>query len=148
MLQPACVQAANRVPTIKRVYSNLTTLWKLFCYSPKKAEQLKEIQAVLNMPQLKMLKLTDTRRLSHKNTIRSARRSYIALVTTLEATYAESGDAEAYGLCLFLGKLETVAGIYMLSEVLGSIARLCKDLQTKGLHLVQAPLAVSSTIRA
>ena len=60
MLQLACVQAANRVPTIKRVYSNLTTLWKLFYYSPKKAEQLKESQAVLDMPQLKMLKPTDT----------------------------------------------------------------------------------------
>ena len=70
MLQLACVQAANQVSLIKRVYSNLTTLWKVFYYSPKKAENLKEIQAVLNMPQLKMLKPTDTRWLSHENTIR------------------------------------------------------------------------------
>ena len=60
MLQLACVQAANQVLLVKRVYSNLTTLWKVFYYSPKKAENLKEIQAVLNMPQLKMLKPTDT----------------------------------------------------------------------------------------
>lgn len=60
MLQLACIQAANQVSLIKRVYSNLVTLWKLFYYSPKKAESLKEIQAVLNMPQLKMLKPTDT----------------------------------------------------------------------------------------
>ena len=69
MIQLECVQAANRILTIKRVYSNLTTLCKLFYYSPKKAKQLKEIQAVLNMPQLKMLKPTDTRWLSHENTI-------------------------------------------------------------------------------
>ena len=34
MLQLACVQATNQVPVVKRVYSNLTTLWN---YSPKKA---------------------------------------------------------------------------------------------------------------
>ena len=60
MLQLACIQAANQVSLIKRVYGNLMTLRKLFYYSPKKAESLKEIQAVLNMPQLKMLKPTDT----------------------------------------------------------------------------------------
>ena len=41
----------------------------------------------------------------------------------------------------------TVATIYMLSEVLGSIARLCKALQTKGLDLVQVSLAVASTLQ-
>ena len=136
LLQLACVQAANQVPLIKRVYSNLTTLWKVFYYSPKKAEYLKEIQAVLSMPQL-----------SHENTIRSVKRSYTAIVMTLEAIYEESGDAEAHGLSLLLKKLETVATIYMLSEVLGSIARLCKALQTKGLDLVQVPLAVASTLQ-
>ena len=35
----------------------------------------------------------------------------------------------------------------MLSEVLGSNARLCKSLQTKGFDLVQVPLAVSSTLQ-
>ena len=36
MLQLACVHAANQVHVVKRVYSNLTTLWKLFYYSPKR----------------------------------------------------------------------------------------------------------------
>ena len=75
------------------------------------------------------------------------KRSYIALVVTLEAIYEESGDAEAHGLALLLKKLETVAAIHMLSEVLGNIARLCKGLQTKGLDLVHVPVAVSSTLQ-
>ena len=146
ILQLACVQAANQVSLVKRVYSNLTTVWKLFYYSPKKAENLKEIQSVLNMPQLKMLKPTDTRWLSHENTITSVKRSYTAVVVTLETIHEESGDAEAHGLALLLKKLDTVAAIYMLSEVLGNIARLCKSLQTKGFDLVKVPLAVSSTL--
>ena len=36
----------------------------------------------------------------------------------------QSGDAEAHGLALLPKKLETVAAVYMLSEVLGSIPRL------------------------
>lgn len=83
---------------------------------------------MLNMPQLKMLKPTDTRWLSHENTIRSVKRSYTAIVVTLKTIHEESGDAEAHGLALLLKKLDTVAAIYMLSEVLGSIARLCKSL--------------------
>ena len=83
---------------------------------------------MLNMPQLKMLKPTDTYWLSHENTMKSVKRSYIALVVTLEAIHEESGDAETHGLAL-LKKLETVAAIYMLSEILGSISRLCKSLQ-------------------
>ena len=35
----------------------------------------------------------------------------------------------------------------MLSEVLGSIARLCKSLQTEGFDLVQDSLAVASTLQ-
>ena len=102
---------------------------------------------MLNMPQLKMLKPTDTRWLSHENTIRSFKRSYIALVVTLETIHEESGDAEAHDLALCLKQLETVAVIYILSEVLGNIVRLCKSLQTKGFDLVQVPLAVSSTLQ-
>ena len=114
---------------------------------PKKAENPKEIQAVLNMPQLKMLKPTDIHWLSHENTIRSVKRLYIALVVTLEAIYEESGDAEPHGLSQLLKKLETVATIYMLSGVLGCIARLCKGLQMKGFDLVHVPLAVSSILQ-
>ena len=65
----------------------------------------------------------------------------------MEAIHEESGGAEAHGLALLLKKLETVAAIYMHSEVLGSIARLCKRLKTKGFDLVQVQLAVSSTLQ-
>ena len=47
LLQLACVQAANSTTGIKHVYTTLTTLWKYFHYSRKRAESLKQIQHVL-----------------------------------------------------------------------------------------------------
>ena len=46
LLQLACVQSANKTPGIAHVYRTLTTLWKHFHNSPKRAECLKEVQSV------------------------------------------------------------------------------------------------------
>ena len=56
----ASVQATNVTPDIKHVYTTLMTLWKFFHYSPKHAESLKEIQKVLDLPELKIVKPSDT----------------------------------------------------------------------------------------
>ena len=63
MLLLACVQATNSTPGIKHVYTTLTALWKFFHYSPKRTESLKEVQSVLDLPELKIIKPSDTRRL-------------------------------------------------------------------------------------
>ena len=60
VLQLASVQAANATPGIKHVYTTLLTLWKFFHYSTKCAESLKEIQKVLDLPELKIVKISDT----------------------------------------------------------------------------------------
>ena len=59
VLQLASVQAANATPGIKHVYTTLMTLWKFLHYSTKRAESL-EIQKVLDLPELKIVKLSDT----------------------------------------------------------------------------------------
>ena len=66
LLQLAYVQAANNTAGIKHIYTTLTSLWKIFHYSPKRTERLKEIQHVINLPELKMIKPSDTRWLSHE----------------------------------------------------------------------------------
>ena len=68
LLQLACVQAANSTAGIKHVYITLTTLWKFFHYSPKRAQSLKGIQKVLDLPELKTVKPSDTRWL-HMNVV-------------------------------------------------------------------------------
>ena len=84
LLQLACVQAANSTTGIKHGYTTLTTLWKYFYYSSKRAEYLKEFQHVLNLPEMKVIKPSDTRWLAHKQCVKAVKVSYTALVVTLD----------------------------------------------------------------
>ena len=43
------------------MYVTLTALWKFFHYSPKRAESLKMVQQLLDLPELKIAKSSDTR---------------------------------------------------------------------------------------
>ena len=83
-LQLACIQAANGTPGIEHVYTTVLSLWKFFHNSPKRSQSLKEIQAVLELPELKIIKPSDTRWISHERCIKAIKASYNALVTTLE----------------------------------------------------------------
>ena len=63
------------------------TLWKLFNYSPKRAELLKKIQKVLNLPELNIMKPSDTRWLSHEHCVKAVKASYSSIVLALEKIY-------------------------------------------------------------
>ena len=76
VLQLASVQAANATLGIKHVYTTLITLWKVFHYSPKHAESLKEIQKVLDLPELKIVKPSDTCWLAHERCVKAVKASY------------------------------------------------------------------------
>ena len=60
-LQLAAVHAANEHREVQRALGTLLTIWKTFHYSPKKTEKLMEIQAVLDVPEIKIHKPSDTR---------------------------------------------------------------------------------------
>ena len=79
VLQLVCVQAANSTPGIKHVYVTFATLWKFFHYSPKQAEGLKEVQRVLNIPELNVFKPSDTRWLAHERYVKAVRRTTLPL---------------------------------------------------------------------
>ena len=118
LLQLACIQAANQTPGIEHVYATVSSLWKYFHYSPKRSQSLKEIQSVLNLPELKIIKPSDTRWLSHERSIKAIKASYNALVTTLETIYHESHLPEALGLSKALMKKSTICAIFLLDEAL------------------------------
>lgn len=48
--------------------------------SPKKTESLKEVQRVLDMPELKIIKPSDTRWLAHERCVKSVKASYSAII--------------------------------------------------------------------
>ena len=96
-LQLASIQAADVVGMVRRMSGTMTNLWKLFYYSPKKAEALKNVQSVLCMPELKVVK-RDTQWLSYERCVKAIQKELPALIITLHKLYDDSGDAEAYGL--------------------------------------------------
>lgn len=96
-LQLASIQAAESIQVIKNMFGTMTNLWKMFHYSPKKAEALKVVQSVLQLPELKVIKPSDTRWLSHERCIRAILKELPAIITTLHNLYEADGDAEAYG---------------------------------------------------
>ena len=102
----------------------MTNLWKIFYYSPKKAETLREIQIILNLPQLKVVMPSDTRWLSHERCVRAICKELPALIITLQQLNENSGDAEAFGISTILPSQVGISGIVLLSEVLDLLAKL------------------------
>ena len=95
-LQKACVQSANSTEGIKHVYTMLTTLWIFFHYSPKRCQNLKEIQNVLDFPELKIAKPSDTGWLSHEKCVSTVKKCYgVIIVSALETIYQESHEPKA-----------------------------------------------------
>ena len=133
LLQLACVQAANSTPGIKHVYITLTTLCKFFQYSTKRAECLKAVQRVLNMPELKVIKPSDTRWLAHERCVKAVKENYIAIVITLNNIYEETHQPEALGISKALNSKSTVSAVYLLDYVLPQVAKLSKILQSESL---------------
>lgn len=96
-----------------------------FYYSPKKAQALKDVQAVFELTRAeKIVKPSDTRWLSHERCIRAIRKELPSLIITLEMLYDDSGDAEAYGLAIVLSSFGGVATIFLLAAVLDLLAKL------------------------
>ena len=123
-LQLASMQAAERIPEMKRMFGMMRNLWKLFNYSPKKAETLKEIQMILHLPQLKVVKPSDTRWLSHERCVQAICKELPALIITLQQLHESFGDAEAFGISTLLASQVGISCIVLLSEVLDLLAKL------------------------
>ena len=129
-LQLAAVNAAAEHTEVRKVLCTLL-IWKVFHGSPKKAKKLAEIQEELQVPEIKMQKPSDSHWLARERAIRAVQRSLPALVSTFQETYAETGDAEVHGIATLLTKYKNVACMYMLSDVLYTVAKLQGSLQGK-----------------
>ena len=133
---------------IAHVYRTLTTLWKHFHNSPKRAECLKEVQSVLELPEMKVIKPSDTRWLSHERCVKAVKASYSAIVITIGQIYETTHEPEALGIHGALCKLSTIAAIYLLDFTLPQVAKLSKALQTEQLDLSLISSLVDATVQS
>ena len=148
VLQLASVQGANAIPGIKHVYTTLMILWKSFHYSQKRAESLKEIQKVLYLPELKIVKSSDTHWLAHERCVKAVKASYSLMVLALENIYETSHEPEALGLSKALSSHSTIAVMYLLDYILTQVAKLSHALLTKHLDLSLISSLVDATLNS
>ena len=146
LLQLAYVQAANATSGIKHVYVTLTTLWKFFHYSPERAECLKVVQRVLDLPELKIVKPSDTRWLAHERCVKAVKASYSAIVNALNNIYEQTHEPEALGIGRALCKPSTVAAMYLLDYALPQVAKLSRALQAERIDLTAITPLVDATL--
>ena len=107
---------------------------------PKKAETLKEIQMILHLLQLKVVKPSDTRWLFHESCVRAICKEIPALIITLQQLHESTGDAaEAFGISTLLASQVGISCIVLLSEVLDLLAKLNTFMQKKTADFSRLP---------
>ena len=79
-----------------------------------------KLRPVLNTPEIKVTKPSDTKRLARECCVQAVRQVLPTLVQTFKDICAESGDTETYGLSVFL----CTYNLYMLCDVLHTVAKL------------------------
>ena len=128
------------------MYVTLTTLWKHFHYSPKRAECLKEVQWVLDLPELKVVKPSNTRWLAHERCVKAVKASYRAIVNPLNNIYEKTHEPEALGISKVLCKPSTVCAMYLLDYALPQVAKLSISLQAEKIDLTAIAPLVDATL--
>ena len=89
------------------------------------------MQALVNHPQLKMIKPSDTCWLAHDRSVKAIRCSMRPLIDTLEHIHEDSGDPEALGMLRTMKTYNFVATLMMLRDVLPVLTCLSRALQAK-----------------
>ena len=120
---------------IQRFQRILNQIYVFFSRSSVRTAELSEMQRVLNEPQLKLQRPTETRWLSHQNAVDALRRCLKAVYTTLQNEAAE-GEATAHGLCNEIEKPTFVALLLLLSNILGVLGNLSRTFQLAQLNLL------------
>ncbi len=68
---------------------------------------------MLDLPELKVTKPSDTRWLAHEQCVKAVKKSYASIVIALETFYEQTHEPEALGLNKALSKKSTVMAIYL-----------------------------------
>ena len=72
---------------------------------------------MLDLPELKVAKPSDTRWPAHERRVKAVNASYAAIVVALDNIHDNTHEPEALGLSKSLSKCSTVAAMYMLMKI-------------------------------
>ncbi|XP_006824225.1 zinc finger protein 862-like [Saccoglossus kowalevskii] len=142
----ASSQAMDKIKYLHRISTTLQQLYYFYQNSSVRMSGLKEIESVLNEPQIKLKEAKSVRWLSHQRAIDAIRKTLPAVITSLEREAEERGDATAHGLSIFLKQYNFVAAVHMLSDILPHLTRLSLIFQKKNVDLSIIEPVLHSTI--
>ena len=106
------------------------------------------VHQVLNLPELKIAKPSDTCWMAHERCVKAVKASYGAKVTALNDIHGSTHQPETLDLYKALTKQHTVGAMYMLNYVLPQVAKLSRTLQTEQLDLSMISSLVNTTLHA
>ena len=106
------------------------------------------MQQVLDLPELKVVKSSDTHWLSQKRCVKAVKASYSAIANALNNIYEKTHEPEVLGISRALCRPSTLAATYLLDYVLPQVGKLSRALQTERIDLTAIDPLVDATLNA
>ncbi len=126
-------QAAKAVPYLVKYQDVLTSLFYYFKGSANRTENLKEVQKVLDMPQLKIKEVHEVRWMAIYEAVHSVYHSLDALLTYFRSE--SDKNAKAKGFQKKMSQVNFVEATYLLKDILPVVTKLCLQFQKKNIDV-------------
>lgn len=141
-LNLATSQAADKVKAMKEFQELLTSIFYFFKHSSVNCEKVKDVQKLLDEPQLKYKEVFSVRWFSFYSALETVFRTWDSLVTFL----AENDhNAKAKGLARKLCTYNNVAVMYMMMDIIPHMTQLCLTFQKRDLDIALVPVTIDRT---
>jgi hypothetical protein len=142
----AASQAAKSIPEIQSYSRTISNIFFYYTSSALRSNRLKEIQKLLELPELKYAEVHSVRWLSLQKAVEVMYRTYPALVVAL--SHEAASNATAKGLLFEVRQFRFIAFTHLLMDILPFLSRLSKVFQTTSLDFSKLRPAVESTVNA
>ena len=140
----AASQATKDIPEMEWYSRVVTNVFRFFSNSALRENKLREIQQLLNQPQLKYADIHSVRWLSMENAVCILYRTYPALCMTL-SDMAANGDIVAKSHFNDVSQYKFIAITHMLMDILPFIGRLSKVFQSDTIDFSKVGPMIDST---
>ncbi|CAF1126357.1 unnamed protein product [Rotaria sordida] len=148
ILQLCLLDACEHIPEVEECLSTLKSLISFINRSSIRLARFNDIQALLQCPQIKLIRPGDTRWLSYFRSISVILRCYEPLMITLEHISNERDEESptAAGLLSILENQLTIFLLHSLEPIFEALSILSKSIQTKNADFSQLEQSMLGTL--
>ncbi|XP_069378935.1 zinc finger protein 862-like [Paralichthys olivaceus] len=132
----ACKDAAEEVPYMDTFRKHLQDLHLYFRNTANRTSALKRAASVLNVADLKVTEVKDTRWLSQEKAISNLQRNLPAILATLAEEADIKKDPVARGLYTYCATFRFVAAVLMQADILPQLTQLSKLFQKEDVNFL------------